>query len=143
MLRHQLQILFKYRPHLRPHPLTSCSVILIISSASMNCSSIYLGAISTSACLADGVIPCCTTITARDMFSSCILPTYLRKKRRKMIEKTLKLHIKEGDLKSKNEVIPPLLFNGLYTNFNIFRKEYKHLIGWIIVMSHQYREVVP
>ena len=31
----------------------------------------------TDACLADGVIPCCTTIIARDIFSSCIRPQYM------------------------------------------------------------------
>lgn len=56
---------------------SSCSVMLIISSASMNCSRMYLGAMSTSDCFADGVIPCCTTMIAREMFSSCIRWQYL------------------------------------------------------------------
>lgn len=56
---------------------SSCSVILIISSASMNCSRMYLGAMSTSDCFAEGVIPCCTTMIAREMFSSCIRWQYL------------------------------------------------------------------
>ena len=57
---------------------SSCSVILIINSASINISKMYLGAMSTRDCLADGVIPCWTTIIARDMFSSCILWQYLQ-----------------------------------------------------------------
>ena len=51
--------------------------MLIISSASINCSNIYLGAISTRACLAEGVIPCWTIIMALLMFSSCMRPQYL------------------------------------------------------------------
>ena len=71
---------------------SSCSVMLIINSASMNISSMYFGAISTRACLADGVIPCCTTMLAREMFSSCILWQYLRKEigeRRERMGKTM------------------------------------------------------
>lgn len=43
----------------------SCSVILINSSDSKNCSKIYLGAMSTKDCFADGVIPAWTTTIAR------------------------------------------------------------------------------
>ena len=43
----------------------------------MNCSKMYLGAMSTKACLAEGVIPWCTTMIARVMFSSCMRWQYL------------------------------------------------------------------
>ena len=52
-------------------------VMLIMSSASMNCSRMYLGAMSKRDCLAEGVIPVCTTMMAREMFSSCICWQYL------------------------------------------------------------------
>ncbi|KAK7799698.1 hypothetical protein U0070_019294, partial [Myodes glareolus] len=52
--------------------ISSCSVMLMSSSCCMNCSSMYFGAMFTRDCLAEGVMPCCTTISARKMFSSCM-----------------------------------------------------------------------
>lgn len=56
---------------------TMCSVMLMSSSASRNCSSMYLGAMSVRDCLAEGVIRFWTTMIARVMFSSCILWQYV------------------------------------------------------------------
>ena len=55
---------------------SSCSVMLIRSSLSRNCSRMYLGAMSTRLCLALGVMPCWTTMMALVMFSSCILDIF-------------------------------------------------------------------
>ena len=55
----------------------SCSVMLISSSDSRNCSKIYLGAMSTRDCFAEGVMPAWTTMIALVMFSCCIRWQYV------------------------------------------------------------------
>lgn len=56
---------------------SSCSVILMSSSDSRNCSRMYFGAMSTSDCFAEGVMPPWTTTMARCIFSSCIRVQYV------------------------------------------------------------------